>query len=192
MMQMIRSAKRPIKVLNLFAYTGGASLACSLAGAHVTHVDASRPAIGWAQDNQRLSKLDEKGIRWILEDVRKFVEREAKRGNVYDGIIMDPPVFGHGADGEVWEFHRAFPELVASIAPIISPNPLFLLINVYAVSIFPATLANILSGLMSKYSGSVEVGELAIQESSPAKRLLSTGIYGWWGSKGSYLSVGNS
>lgn len=178
MSDMIRSSKREISVLNTFAYTGGASLACQKAGGRVTHVDASRPTIGWAQDNQKASALDPKGTRWILDDVLKFVRAEARRGKKYDAIIADPPVFGHGAEGEVWEFHRSFPELISEMKKILSDDPLFVLVNLYAVSIFPSTLANILQDMVGK-SGVIDVGELCIEESS-AKRMLPTGIYGRW------------
>jgi len=122
------------KVLNLFGYTGIASLACAAAGAEVTHIDASFPTIGWARENQAASGLNNEKIRWILDDCLKFVEREVRRGNKYEGIIMDPPVFGHGPKGERWEFSENFPMLLANCQKILSDHPIFLLINAYAVS----------------------------------------------------------
>jgi 23S rRNA (cytosine1962-C5)-methyltransferase len=149
MREVIKKSKRKEpKVLNLFAYTGIASIACAKEGAKVTHVDGSKPTIGWAQKNMELTALSSDSIRWILDDVVKFVEREVRRGNVYDGFIMDPPVFGHGANGEKWEFDTSFPLLLESIRKIISPEPLFFLVNTYASSIFSTTLANILTDIL--------------------------------------------
>ena len=124
----------------------------------MTHVDASKPTIGWAQKNMALSGLPDDAIRWILEDVVKFVEREVRRGNTYDGIIMDPPVFGHGANGEKWEFDTSFPLLLTNIRKILSPFPLFVLVNTYASSIFSTSLGNILSDILP--AGIIEHGEL--------------------------------
>ena len=168
---------KEIKVLNLFAYTGIASIACAKEGAKVTHVDGSKPTIGWAQKNMELSGLPDDSIRWILEDVVKFVEREARRGNTYDGFIMDPPVFGHGANGEKWEFDTSFPLLLESIKRIISPDPLFFLVNTYASSIFSTTLANILADILP--AGTIEHGELGIQEAE-GERSITTGVYARW------------
>ena len=165
------------RVLNLFAYTWIASIACAKEGAKVTHVDGSKPTIGWAQKNMELSELPKDSIRWILEDVVKFVEREVRRGNMYDGFIMDPPVFGHGANGEKWEFDTSFPLLLESIKKIISPNPLFFLVNTYASSIFSTTLANILADMLPTWV--IEHGELGIQESG-SERSLTTGVYARW------------
>lgn len=169
--------EQPIKVLNLFAYTGVASLVAARAGAMVTHVDASKPTIGWARENQEVSGLSEAPIRWILDDCLKFCEREVKRGVKYDAIIMDPPVYGHGPDGRAWNFNRDFPKLFGTVAKILVPNPLFLLINAYAVSMSSITLGNMLLDL--KLGGKVEFGELTLKESS-SERLLSTGIFGRW------------
>lgn len=143
----------------------------------MTHVDASKPTIGWAQKNMELSGLPSDSIRWILEDVVKFVEREVRRGNTYDGIIMDPPVFGHGANGEIWEFDTSFPILLENIRKILSPEPLFLLVNTYASSIFSTTLGNILADILPP--GNIEHGELGIQESN-TERSLTTGVYARW------------
>lgn len=168
---------RQIRVLNLFAYTGIASIACALEWAQVTHVDASKPTIGWAQKNMVLSGLSENSIRWILEDVVKFVEREVRRWNTYDGIIMDPPVFGHGANGEKWEFDTSFPILLQNIKKILSPNPLFFLVNTYASSIFSTSLWNILTDLLP--AGIIEYGELGIAQKDSEKS-LTTGVYARW------------
>jgi len=177
MIELIKKAKRQINVLNLFAYTGIATLACAESGAKVTHVDSSYPAIGWAKLNQTASKLTDKPIRWIEDDVVRFVQREINRGVKYDAIIMDPPVRGHGANGEVWSFNDSFPQLVADCAKLLSDNPLFFLVNAYAVSFYPSTLENILMDHLP--DGNFECGELCIKEKSEG-RLLSTGIYARW------------
>jgi 23S rRNA (cytosine1962-C5)-methyltransferase len=172
-----KSREQQIKVLNLFAYTGVASLVAAKVGAMVTHVDASRPTIGWARENQAASGMNEAPIRWILDDCLKFCEREVKRGVKYDAVIMDPPVYGHGPDGRAWDFTRDFPKLLSVVAEILSSNPLFILINAYAVSASSIMLGNMLAGL--KLPGKIEYGELALKESS-SERLLSTGIFGRW------------
>lgn len=167
-------------VLNLFSYTGMASVVCAKAGAKVTHVDASKASVTWAKQNQLSSKLDERSIRWILDDVLKFVRREVKRGNTYDGIIMDPPIYGHGPTGEVWDFKIHFPVLLDLCTQILSDKPLFMIINAYAISTSSITLGNVLEEKMRQYKGNVETGELVLQESQ-SKRMLSTGIYARWG-----------
>jgi len=179
MMKSIKNAKRPISVLNLFAYTGLASLAAASAGANVTHVDASRAAITWAHENQEASKLKDKPIRWILDDVLKFVTREVRRNNKYDAIIMDPPIFGHGASGETWKFHDNFPELLQLCRQLLSKNPLFILVNGYAISASALMLENVLSDMTTGLNGTITVGELALQQKKQT-RLLSTGIFGRW------------
>lgn len=174
--KVVRS-KRQVKILNLFAYTGIASLVAANAGAEVTHVDASRPAIGWARENQEVSKLSQKPIRWILDDVLRFVEKEARRGNHYDGIIMDPPIYGHGPGGELWDFPKSFPKLIKLCSQLLSDKPLFMITNAYAISASSIMLENVLWDHLTK--GKVEVGELALQQKSD-QRLLSTGIYARW------------
>lgn len=174
----VHRANSELTVLNLFGYTGIASLICAHAGAKVTHVDASHPTIGWARENQSASGLSEKPIRWILDDCLKFVAREVKRGNRYDGIIMDPPVFGHGPQGERWEFFESFPELLKLCKQVLTDQPLFLLVNAYAISASSLMLENSITEVMKNYAGSLESGELALEETSG--RLLSTGIYGRW------------
>lgn len=167
-------------ILNLFGYTGIASLAASEAGAHVTHVDASKPTLTWAKDNQLASNISEQPIRWILDDAVKFVEREIRRGNRYDGIIMDPPVYGHGPTGQIWKFSEDFPKLLHNCAKLLSPHPLFVIVNAYAISSSALMLENVMQDILPK--GNTTVGELALQESS-GKRLLSTGIFARWEEK---------
>jgi 23S rRNA (cytosine1962-C5)-methyltransferase len=168
-----------LKMLNLFGYTGAASVAGALAGMEVTHVDASYPAIGWARENQKLSNLLEKPIRWIEDDAVKFVQREIKRGVKYDGIIMDPPKFGHGPKGERWEFEEMFPNLMKLTTKLLSPNPVFFLVNAYAISASSLMLQNVLADTLTQLSGTISAGELLLQETS-SKRVLSTGIYARW------------
>lgn len=167
------------KILNLFGYTGAASLACAAEGAIVTHVDASRPAISWARENQERSGLAEKPIRWILDDALKFCEREVRRENHYDGIIMDPPIYGHGPTGEKWDFFESVPRLLDVCQQLLSDTPLFVLINAYAITASAIMLENLLEDMMKKYPGEIESGELVLQESE-SKRFLSTGIFARW------------
>jgi 23S rRNA (cytosine1962-C5)-methyltransferase len=166
-------------VLNLFAYTGIASLFAAKAGAKVTHLDASKPAITWANENRNLNGMQDAPIRWIVDDAIKFTEREAKRGVKYDAIIMDPPVYGHGPAGEIWDFNKDFPKLLQNCRLIISDSPMFVLVNAYAVSSSSTTLANTLQGYFGSFGGQIENGELNLKEKS-AGRLLSTGIWARW------------
>jgi 23S rRNA (cytosine1962-C5)-methyltransferase len=174
-----QNMKNELNILNLFGYTGIASLVCSVGGATVTHVDASRPTIGWARENQAVSGLEKKPIRWILDDAMKFVQREVKRGVKYDGIIMDPPIYGHGPTGEKWDFNESFPKLLSLCRLILSDRPLFILINAYAISSSSLMLKNVLEDYVGDLKGIVDYGELALEEKS-AKRLLSTGIFARW------------
>ncbi|MFH2018686.1 MAG: class I SAM-dependent methyltransferase, partial [bacterium] len=162
----------------LFGYTGGATLACAQAGAKVCHVDGSKSAIAWARENAELSGLDKKPIRWILDDAAKFVGREIKRGNKYDGIIMDPPAFGHGPGGEMWKIEENFLGLLDSCKKIMSDNPLFLLVNGYASGYSAIAYENALSGIIGE-KGEVEKGALTIKESD-SDRLLPCGIFARW------------
>lgn len=175
--EKITQSGRKISILNLFAYTGIASIACAKAGAKVTHLDASRPAIGWAKENQKASGLPENSIRWILDDALKFTQREIKRGIKYDGIILDPPIYGHGPEGEIWDFNKDFPKLLENCRQILSEKPLFIIINAYAISSSAIMLENMLKDLNLK--GKIEAGELALKESKSDDfgRLLSTGIF---------------
>lgn len=184
----VRSRKGEVRVLNLFGYTGAATLVAAAsgrvpsgnpAGASVTHVDASRPAIAWAKENAELSKLTAARIRWILDDCHKFVQREARRGSFYDGIILDPPVFGHDPSGKAWDFTRDFPGLLSDCVKILTPNPLFVIVNAYAVSLSAISIGNALESSTSHLGGKVEVGELVLQESNNG-RILSTGILARW------------
>lgn len=165
------------RVLNLFAYTGIASLVCANAGAEVTHVDASKSTISWARENQMLSGLENKPIRWILDDALKFAERDVRRNTKYDGIIMDPPAFGHGPTGGMWKFNDNFPQLLTACKQLLSDQPLFIIINAYAISSSAIMLENVLKDL--NLDGTIEVGELALKE-QVSERLLSTGIFGRW------------
>ena len=137
-------------ILNLFAYTGIASLVAAKSGAKVTHVDGSKPSISWAKENQLLSNLSDKPIRWILDDAITFTSREIRRGVVYDGIIMDPPVYGHGPNGEKWDFNKDFPKLFENCSKLLSPTPLFVIANAYAISSSPIMLANIFEDFLPK------------------------------------------
>lgn len=180
MEEKIRSEKRAekVRVLNLFGYTGISSVVCAKAGAFVTHVDGSKPSLTWARENMLLSGLPDDSVRWILEDVMSFVKREVRRGTNYDGIIMDPPVFGHGAKGEVWKFQEHFPELMEVCAQLLSDKPVFCIVNAYAVSASALMLQNVMEDYLRVANGKVSCGELVLTQSSG--RQLSTGIYGRW------------
>lgn len=173
----VTNHKSQISVLNLFGYTGLASLVAAKAGANVTYVDASKQALTWARKNQESSDLVEKPIRWILDDVLKFVGREVKRGNTYDGIILDPPAYGHGPAGETWQFNKSLPELVDVCRQILAADLKFILINAYAVSTSSITLKNILQDMTIGLSGYIEHGELILASKD---RQLSTGIFAKW------------
>jgi 23S rRNA (cytosine1962-C5)-methyltransferase len=177
MQEKIKKAGREINVLNLFGYTGIASLVCAEANAKVTHLDGSKPSITWAKENQTLSGLLEKPIRWILDDAVEFTAREARRGNLYDAIIMDPPVYGHGPNGETWDFNKSFPLLLENCRKILSQNPIFVIVNAYAISSSSIMLVNTIENYLGLPREKIEYGELALQEKS-TDRLLSTGIFG--------------
>ena len=177
----VQKVNRPVKVLNLFGYTGLASLAAAAAGAQVTHVDASKKSVNWARENQSLSGLNDKPIRWLVDDAVKFVQRESRRGARYDGIILDPPKFGRGPKGEVWEVYKSLPQLLEICGAVLSDKPLFLIITVYAVKASAIHLGQALQDVMSKSEGSVESGELVTREKS-AGRLLSQAVFARWSS----------
>ncbi len=179
--EKISSAKttEPCRVLNLFGYTGGASLAAAQAGAEVVHVDGSKVAIGWARDNAELSSLGDKPIRWILDDAHKFVKREIKREKKYDGIIMDPPAFGHGPGGEVWKIEENFLPLLEDCRQILTDKPIFFIINGYASGYSAVAYQNSLGDLMKSFGGAIEIGELTIAEKN-SSRLLPAGIFARW------------
>jgi 23S rRNA (cytosine1962-C5)-methyltransferase len=170
-----------VNVLNLFGYTGLASLACATAGAKVTHVDASKKSVSWARANQALSGLTEKPVRWIVDDALKFVEREARRGAKYDGILLDPPKFGRGPKGEVWELYKSLPELMQACQLVLSDRPLFVVLTVYAVKLPAIHAWSALGEMMKGCGGKLECGELVTEEKS-AKRLLSQAVYARWNS----------
>jgi len=177
--EQIKKAGRPAKVLNLFGYTGGATLACLAAGAEVTHVDGSKSVITWAKQNAKASGLASKKVRWIEDDARKFVQREMKRGNKYDAIIMDPPAFGHGANNEVWKIEEDFINLLDLCHEILSDKPLFVLVNGYSAGYSAIAYENCLNSLLKKLGGQIEKGELTIEESKTG-RLLPAGIFARW------------
>ena len=163
MINKIKNAKRPIKVLNLFAYTGGATVACLYAGASVCHVDSSKGMVAWAKENVASSKLQDKPVRYIVDDVVKFVQREIRRGNKYDAIIMDPPSYGRGANGEVWKFEENLPMLIEICMQVLSDNPLFFLINSYTTGLSPAVMQYILGALVvPKFGGKVTGSEIGL------------------------------
>lgn len=178
MINKIKKADREIKVLNLFAYTGGATMACAYAGAsEVVHVDASKGMIAWAKDNMNLCHLEDKKIRFIVDDCLKFVEREYRRGHKYDAIIMDPPSYGRGNNGEVWKFENNINELIEACTKILSDKPLFFQINSYTTGISPVVLENILRKILeNKFNGYYESDEIGL----PIKNsniILPCGIY---------------
>ena len=180
MIDKIKKSKREIKVLNLFAYTGGATVACLSAGASVCHVDSSKGMVTWAKENVVSSGLAEKKVRYIVDDVVKFVNREIRRGNKYDAIIMDPPSYGRGANGEVWQFESSIYDLVELCTKVLSDNPLFFLINSYTTGISSTVLANILNLTVSKkYKGKVKSGEIGLPMEK-SSLILPAGIYGRW------------
>jgi 23S rRNA (cytosine1962-C5)-methyltransferase len=176
---LIATSKREINVLNLFGYTGLASLAAASAGAKVTHVDASKKSVGWARENQALSKLTDAPIRWIVDDALKFVQREARRGVKYDGIILDPPKFGRGPKGEVWEVYKSLPNLLEACRECLSDTPLFVVTTVYAVRASAIHIAQAMDDMMKGFGGKIEMGELVTREQS-AGRLLSQAVYARW------------
>jgi 23S rRNA (cytosine1962-C5)-methyltransferase len=174
-----RQERKDVNVLNLFGYTGLATLAAASAGAKVTHVDASKKSVSWARENQELSELSDTPIRWIVDDALKFVQREARRGVKYDGIILDPPKFGRGPKGEVWEVYKSLPTLLEACRACLSDNPLFVVTTIYAVRASAIHIAQAMDDMMKEFSGKVESGELVTREQS-AGRLLSQAVYARW------------
>ena len=178
--EKIHRAGRPIKVLNLFAYTGGATLAAAKAGAAVTHVDASKGMVGWAKENAHASGLSEAPIRWIVDDCVKFVEREIRRGNHYDAIIMDPPSYGRGPKGEIWKIEDSVFPLVELCAKLLSDRPLFFLINSYTTGLAPAVLTYMLGiAVKTKFGGSVRSEEIGLPVTASGL-ILPCGAAGRW------------
>jgi 23S rRNA (cytosine1962-C5)-methyltransferase len=175
----LKSKSEPISVLNLFAYTGGATLACAHAGAEVCHVDGSKTAVEWARVNAKLSGQEFAPIRWIIDDVLMFLKREIKRGRRYDAIIMDPPSFGHGPKDELWKIEEHFLLLMKLCKEVLSIDPLFILINGYTAGYSSIAYENNLKDIMKEYKGEIEKGELVIEESEGG-RLLPCGIFARW------------
>jgi 23S rRNA (cytosine1962-C5)-methyltransferase len=178
--QKIRSAGREISVLNLFAYTGGATVACAAAGAKVCHVDAAKGMVSWAKENARLSGLEQAPIRWIIDDCSKFVEREIRRGHHYDAIIMDPPSYGRGTNGEVWKLEENLYPFLELVVQVLSDQPLFLLINSYTTGLAPSVLTYLMETLVSKkYGGHTEAQELGLPVTESGL-VLPCGASGRW------------
>lgn len=180
MREKIKKSGRKIKVLNLFAYTGGATVACLSAGASVTHVDSSRGMVDWCKENVKSSGLENAEIRYIVDDVVKFVQREIRRGNHYDAIIMDPPSYGRGANGEVWDIEKNLNYLVKICSEVLSDEPLFFLINSYTTGLSSMVLSNILNlNVNNKFTGRVSCGEVGLLIKN-SELVLPCGIYGRW------------
>ena len=177
---LIRDAGRPIRVLNLFAYTGGATLAAARAGASVTHVDASKGMVTWAKENARASGLGEAPIRWIVDDCVKFVERELRRGNHYDAVIMDPPSYGRGPKGEIWKIEESIHPFIRLCARLLSDQPLFFLVNSYTTGLAPSVLTYLMSTeILPAHGGQVTSGELGLPVSGNGL-ILPCGASGRW------------
>ncbi len=180
MRSKIEQSKKEVKVLNLFAYTGGATVACLASGASVCHIDSSKGMVMYAKENVQSSGLADRKVRYIVDDVVKFVKREIRRGNKYDGIVMDPPSYGRGANGEVWQFEDNIYELVELCKQVLSDTPIFFLINSYTTGISSTILENILNlTVASKYKGKVSSGEIGLPMEN-SKLILPSGIYGRW------------
>ena len=173
------SGRKDIKVLNLFAYTGGATVACSYAGAQVCHVDSSKGMVSWAKENLAVSGLSDRLVRFIIDDVTKFVQREIRRGNKYDAIIMDPPSYGRGKNGEVWQFENNIADLVELCKGVLSETPLFFLINSYTTGISSKVLENILNLKLGMKKGKLSSGEIGLPMKD-SNLVLPCGIYGRW------------
>lgn len=176
-----RIAGRPLKILNLFGYTGAASIIAAANGASVTHVDASKKAIAWAKDNQAASGLNDKPIRWIVEDARKFVAREIRRGSQYDGILCDPPKYGRGADGEVWKFDSDIAPLMRDCAALLSDDASFMILTAYALRLSSVALHHMMQDVAPK-RGSIDHGELWLGDETKA-RPLPTSLFARWDSR---------
>ena len=175
----IRNAGRPVKVLNLFAYTGGATLAAAAAGAAVTHVDASKGMVNWAKENAKSSGLEAAPIRWLVDDCMKFVEREIRRGNHYDGIIMDPPSYGRGPKGEIWKIEDSIYDFIRLCTQILSDDPLFFLVNSYTTGLAPAVLTYMLSTELKRFGGHVDSQEIGLPVTKTGL-VLPCGASGRW------------
>ena len=177
--EKIKKARRPVKLLNLFAYTGGATLSAASAGASVTHVDASKGMVTWAKENAIASGLGEAKIRWLVDDCVKFAEREIRRGNRYDAIIMDPPSYGRGPKGEIWKMEESIHSFLKLCGQLLSDHPLFVLINSYTTGLQPAVLAYLLGTELKKYGGRITADEVGLPVSSTGL-ILPCGASGRW------------
>ena len=177
--EKIKNAGRPVKVLNLFAYTGGATLAAAKAGAAVTHVDASKGMVGWAKENAAASGLSNAPIRWLVDDCTKFVEREIRCGNHYDSIIMDPPSYGRGPKGEIWKIEDSIHPFIRLTAQLLSDQPLFFLVNSYTTGLAPAVLTYMIATELKKYGGHVESEEIGLPVTESGL-VLPCGASGRW------------
>jgi len=178
---LIKNAGRPVKVLNLFAYTGGATLASLAAGVQTTHVDASKGMVQWAKENAEVSGLSDKPVRWLVDDCMKFVEREIRRGNHYDGIIMDPPSYGRGPNGEIWKIEEQLHPLVHACAELLSDDPLFFLINSYTTGFAPSVLSYLLGiEVHKKYGGIVQSDEIGLPVTESGLVLPCGSSGRWW------------
>lgn len=179
-MEKIRRASRPVSVLNLFAYTGGATVAAAYAGAEVCHVDAAKGMVQWAKENIALSNLADRSVRFIVDDVIKFVQREKRRGRLYDAVIMDPPSYGRGPKGETWKIEDALYGFVEECVDVLSPEPLFFLINSYTTGFSPTVLSNVLNlTVKQRFGGQISCGEVGIPVTASGL-VLPCGIYGRW------------
>jgi 23S rRNA (cytosine1962-C5)-methyltransferase len=179
-MKKIRAANRPVRIINLFSYTGAATVAAAYAGAEVCHVDAAKGMVNWAKENLSISGLTDRPVRFITDDVIKFVKREKRRGRLYDGIIMDPPSYGRGPDGEVWKIEDALYDLISECLDIMSPDPLFFLVNTYTTGLSPYVIENLLKLIVQKkLEGYVETGEVGLPVKTSGL-ILPCGIFGRW------------
>ena len=174
-----QASRRPVHLLNLFGYTGIASLIAAKAGAAVTHVDASKPALAWARKNQQLSGLERAPIRWILDDALKFVQREVNRQRRYDAVILDPPSFGRGPHREIWKIDKHLPQLLALCRQLLSDAPLFIIVTMYAIEASSLIIGNLLADMMHPDAGHIQVGELVLQHVAGEKK-LPMAIFGRW------------
>jgi len=172
------------RILNLFGYTGVASLACAAAGAEVTHVDASKKSVAWARENAELSGLSDRPIRWIVEDARKYAAREVRRGVKYDGIILDPPKYGRGPTGEVWRLFEDLPGLLKDCAALLSDDASFLLLNAYAARISGLSLAHLMAEAVADRAGTIDWGELALAEDGSDGRAIGLSFFARWSARG--------
>jgi 23S rRNA (cytosine1962-C5)-methyltransferase len=161
--ECIKNADRPVKVLNLFAYTGGATVACLKAGANVTHVDASKGMVGWAKENAAVSGVGDRPVRWLVDDCMKFIAREIRRGNKYDGIVMDPPSYGRGPGGEVWKLEQQLGELLSLTSQILSDDPVFFLLNSYSGGISPTIINYMVNNTVLNGKGTAVTDEIGLK-----------------------------